>query len=352
MNNFPYSVFVSKTGTIMVILLLSKLLVAKTYAQDPQFSQFYAAPLYLNPAFAGSAPQHRFISNIRHQWIGLPKAFVTYAFSYDVNVPDLNSGFGMLLTTDRAGTASFRSSTMNGVYAYKVKLNDAWVLSPGIMFGYGLRTIDQSRLIMGDQLEFDSNLPSNDPDIYRIGNVHYFDLGTGMVVYNKFFWAGLSAYHMNQPNVSIIGHNDLLPVRYSFHTGARIPLDPGVFQRQHVPSLAPSILYKRQGRFDQIDLGMHFFYEPIMTGIYYRGMPFKQDLETYWSRDALIFIFGITFNSFDFGYSYDLTISRLGPGTGGSHEVSLSYRFEYRNNPNKKKKEKFIPCPTFSNFGD
>src|SRR5688572_33466757 len=29
------------------------------FAQDPQFSQFYAAPLYLNPAFAGSTNQAR-----------------------------------------------------------------------------------------------------------------------------------------------------------------------------------------------------------------------------------------------------------------------------------------------------
>ncbi|MGM0478992.1 MAG: type IX secretion system membrane protein PorP/SprF, partial [Bacteroidota bacterium] len=34
-------------------------------AQDPQFSQFYANPIYLNPAFAGSHGCPRFAANYR-----------------------------------------------------------------------------------------------------------------------------------------------------------------------------------------------------------------------------------------------------------------------------------------------
>ena len=38
------------------------------FAQDPSFTQFYANPLYLNPAFAGTARCPRLNLNYRNQW--------------------------------------------------------------------------------------------------------------------------------------------------------------------------------------------------------------------------------------------------------------------------------------------
>ena len=54
-------------------------------AQDPAFSQFYANPLYLNPAFSGSAPKGapRGNLNYRDQWPGIGRTYVTTAVSYD-----------------------------------------------------------------------------------------------------------------------------------------------------------------------------------------------------------------------------------------------------------------------------
>ena len=50
-------------NNLLTLLLLSIVLTisglsSKAYAQDPQFSQFYANPIYLNPAFAGSHGVH------------------------------------------------------------------------------------------------------------------------------------------------------------------------------------------------------------------------------------------------------------------------------------------------------
>ena len=80
---------------ISVAVLMST--VKDSRAQDPHFSQFYAAQLYLNPAFAGSSAGSRLMANYRHQWAGIPGAFVTYAFSYDHNFSRLNSGLGLFL---------------------------------------------------------------------------------------------------------------------------------------------------------------------------------------------------------------------------------------------------------------
>ena len=55
----------------------------KLNAQDPKFSQFYANPIYLNPAFAGTNVCGRLHLNIRDQWPAIQGAYAAYSASYD-----------------------------------------------------------------------------------------------------------------------------------------------------------------------------------------------------------------------------------------------------------------------------
>ncbi len=48
-------------------------------AQDPLFTQFYANPTYISPAFAGTSIQSRFAANYRNQWPGIPKPIISYS---------------------------------------------------------------------------------------------------------------------------------------------------------------------------------------------------------------------------------------------------------------------------------
>ena len=79
-------------------------------AQDPEFSQYYAAPLYLNPAFTGTTIDHRFMANYRNQWPNVARGYESYAFSYDYNMDYYNSGVGFMAVVDKAGTAGMKSS--------------------------------------------------------------------------------------------------------------------------------------------------------------------------------------------------------------------------------------------------
>ncbi len=88
---------------LLLLVLLSTLNLIKLKAQDPQFSQFYAAPLYLNPAFAGSNQASRAIANYRNQWPNFQANFITYAASFDHFFRKYNSGIGILAMADREG---------------------------------------------------------------------------------------------------------------------------------------------------------------------------------------------------------------------------------------------------------
>jgi type IX secretion system PorP/SprF family membrane protein len=121
-------------------------------AQDPMFSQYWTSPLYMNPGLAGSVAQPRIIFNSRMQWAKLPNAFTTYSASADYLVDEWSSAFGVLVMTDKAGSANLRNTAIHGTYASKIRLSEGWVLSPAVTFGYGSRSIDFDKLVFGDQI--------------------------------------------------------------------------------------------------------------------------------------------------------------------------------------------------------
>ena len=335
---------------ILLLLLISfSWAVGELQAQDAQFSQFYAMPLYLNPGFVGTAQQHRFNLAHRIQWPNLPKAFTTTAISYDYNMKRLNSGFGLMAVKDKAGTGGLMSNNLGGFYSYKIQLEKGWVFSPGLQFSYTLRGLDWSKLTLQDQIDFkDGTLPTtNDPEARKVENVGFFDFGTGIVAYNKLAWVGVSVYHLNEPNQSFTEKDDRMPAKYSAHGGVRIPLYNGPQERERISSIAPSFIYKKQGKFQQMDMGLHFHYNPIMAGFWYRGLPLFKDEYDIPRQDAVSFLFGVRFDHFDLGYSYDFTVSSMGPASGGAHEITLMYQFNAAQSRKVKRKEKFIPCPTF-----
>ena len=74
-------------------------------AQDPEFTQFYAAPVYTNPAMAGTGSCNgggRVVLNYRNQWPSLPGTFITTSASYDQHFDNIGGGVSLLLLDDRA----------------------------------------------------------------------------------------------------------------------------------------------------------------------------------------------------------------------------------------------------------
>src|SRR5687767_14165804 len=90
--------------------------------QDPHFTQFYANPLYLNPAFAGSAHCPRINLNYRNQWPALQGQFITSSFSYDQQISSISSGIGLMALTDNAGEGTLNTTNLSGIYAYQVNI--------------------------------------------------------------------------------------------------------------------------------------------------------------------------------------------------------------------------------------
>lgn len=317
------------------------------FGQDPQFTQFYASPLYLNPAFTGLTYEHRFSINFREQWPGIKTAYRTGMFSYDYNISNLNSGIGIFLLTDRAGTSNLVTQQQGLNFAYRFKINKYSEFRLGILMATVQKKLDFTNLIFNDQL---ANGPGSGPSRDALGaeRVRYFDMGCGALYNSTNYWIGASAKHINQPNASMTGEVNPLPVFVSVHGGYRYIISArGSGKTKLEEFLSASFHYKREQRYDQFDIGAYYFKSFLNLGVWYRGLPFKRYKPGYPNRESLALLVGfeVPDKNFRVGYSYDITVSRLGlNNTKGAHEISLVYEVAKKR---KRNKRALVSCPKF-----
>ncbi len=310
----------------------------KVVAQDSQFSQFYASSLYLAPSFAGSTDGDRIATNYRNQWPSITRAFQTYSLSYDHFFPHLNSGVGILMYREQAGTSNLATTNVGVAYSYKFKLNSGWRISPGLSFFYTQRSIAFDDLVFGDELENpETEGTAEIPILQRKSDI---DASFSVLAFNNNFWLGFTWDRMLKPNRSLTGDIKQDPFKFTLYGGSKFTIMDR-YSWSSGQSLSPSFLFKMQDQYSQLDLGLYWYQMPLVIGVWYRGIPVFKDLT---SNDALAFLVGFKVDQFQIGYSYDLTISQLSGFTGGSHEISVV--FQFNQGVTDREKRKMIPCPT------
>jgi hypothetical protein len=78
---------------ILTLVIALTFCLQSTWAQDPNFSQFFASPMTLNPALTGKFDGvFRVAGNYRNQWPTINNAFVTKTVSVDFSIKE--SPFG------------------------------------------------------------------------------------------------------------------------------------------------------------------------------------------------------------------------------------------------------------------
>ncbi len=328
----------------IIIALFIVLFSASVKGQDPQFTQFYASPMFLNPAFAGLTYEHRFTANYRRQWPGVKQSFTTYMASYDYNISDLNAGIGGFVWQDEAGTSNLVTTQGGLNLAYRFKLNKTSEIRAGMMLGMTQKRLDNSTLVFNDQL-ISGSATSTDS---KSDKVNYVDLGTGALYNAPNYWIGFTAKHINQANVSMLGNVEVLPVHMSVHGGYRyIISELGSSKTKLEEFISASIHYRHQQKYDQFDIGAYYFKKFINVGLWYRGMPVKRYKAGYPNRESIAVLLGLEVpeKNFRIGYSYDITVSNLGiSNTQGSHEISLVYEVAKRK---KRNRRVLVSCPKF-----
>ncbi|MBI1837442.1 MAG: type IX secretion system membrane protein PorP/SprF [Flavobacteriia bacterium] len=301
-------------------------------AQDPTFTQFYANPLYLNPAFAGSNGCPRFAMNYRNEWPNLSGNYVTTSASYDQYFKNISGGIGILATNDQQGKGTIQTSMLGLIYSYHVKINRKFTMMFGARASWYQKTLDWDKLTFGDMIDGRRGFIYQTSDLPRGGKRGFFDASAGFVGFSKNFYFGFAAHHLNEPNESMIIGNSKLPMRFTGHMGAEIKL--GKKSRYaNATSIMPNIIYQYQQSFQELCIGTYVKHGVFTGGIWFRN------------KDAFILSIGISSKNFKIGYSYDVTVSKLNNGTShGSHEISLGLNLNCKAKPQTFRT---ISCPSF-----
>ena len=320
------------TDLLLFTIVFSFLGGANVFAQDPTFTQFYANPVYLNPALAGSHGCPRLAANYRNEWPQLTGNYVTYAAAYDTYSRSVNGGIGILAMHDQQGQATIQTSMVGLIYSYHYKINRKTAMMFGAKASWFQKFLDWDKLTFGDMIDPRRGFIYQTGDVPRGGRRGFFDVSAGAVIFTKKFFGGLAVNHLNRPDESMILGQSRLPVRFTAHMGADIPLGQKS-KYNNVTSIMPNIIYQYQNGFQELNIGTYFKYSVFTLGVWYRN------------RDAFIITAGVNSGRFKLGYSYDVTVSKLNNVvSGGSHEISLGINLLCKP---KAQVFKLVSCPSF-----
>ncbi len=325
---------------LLAFLILS-ILGVRAFAQDPQFSQFYASPMYTNPAFAGSSTVGRLVLNTRNQWPSITGAFRTVNASYDEHFDAINGGFGIQAHYDEQGTGTLRTVGANITYAYQIPVTRSFTLSLALQAGFMQKTVDFTKFLWFDQLGINGYKGPTAETLPNEGTANVGpNFAAGLLGYSKNFYFGFAAHNITEPSQSFTPSvNAPIYRRYTGHMGYVYAMRESINKKKS-SYLYPNVIYMQQGfaqnQYSQLNIGMYASKGSIVGGFYLR--------QTSVNTDALIFIFGIRTEKVKIGFSYDGTVSTARAGATNSYEVSLA--FELRKNV-RRRNPRPMHCPDF-----
>jgi type IX secretion system PorP/SprF family membrane protein len=302
-------------------------------AQEPNFSQFFASPLSINPALAGSSDADwRAVSNIRRQWIGNISPYSTQTISIDGKLKALDNqsyfGIGGMMLSEKAMEGLYKSNFININASYHQALDDN---GNGISVALGMvnnsTRVDLGGLTFDQQLSstgFNQALPIAETNL---GNSTSFTSATAGLLYTydnefSFLNVGISGYRFIKTQRSLLDDptNKISP-RYTAHADFGTAINEIIsanFSALHIIQDGMSItslgammgIQHGEGSFEENKVRI------VNLGLYYR------------LNDAITPYVGYVLNGFQFGLSYDVNASTSKTGAVNYKSVELSFMYK------------------------
>lgn len=285
--------------------------------QDLLFTQFAYDKLGVNPAYAGAHDHTSIISLYRNQWIGLDGA--PSQFSISANMPAVAQNIGFGVQAERASISIFDRTTLEGSFAYKMKLNKG-ALHAGLSISLRVFVADfaDPRLIPPEGF---FNDPAIDPFKY---SKRLFNTGFGVYYNNEKFFAGVSIPRLSRSNLDFKDEIDPLNGTEVRHVYV---MTGGKWRMSRYWEISPQILFKKP---EQTPLKVEFNLSTIFDKKYHLGLNYSSGGQA--PIESLDVIVGFQYtNQIFFGASYDISLTPLNRAEAGSLELIANYRFVKKN---------------------
>jgi type IX secretion system PorP/SprF family membrane protein len=316
-------------------LCLTVLLYGVQAQQKPHYTQYILNNYIINPALTGIENYTDVKLSHRHQWVGFQDAPVTTYFTIhkplgkqddrttatSFDIPGENPrgksywqdytaaaphhGIGMQVINDRTGPLNRFSAY--ATYAYHLGISARTSIAAG--FGAGVSNLS----ITASKLDF--VYTTVDPAVYTSNEINNLrpDFNAGVWVYSADYFLGLAAQQIIPSKIDF-SNNTLTTKQGKFvphlflTAGYRFLLNDDF-------NLTPSTLVKYVSSTLNADFNVKLQYRDLAwAGASYR------------IQDGFAGMIGLNVsNTFNVGYAYDYTTSKLNTFTKGTHEIMIGF---------------------------
>lgn len=280
--------------------------------QDPQFTQFMFDRLSVNPGSAGS--QDAICATLlgRKQWSGFTGQPNTALLNLSGAIESIKSGIGATVYLDEIGPQTTTLARLS--YAYHLKLGGSTKLGLGAAVGVISSHVNYKWVAYDYNANGLSGIGTGigDPGIPEGSqSATTFDASFGAYLYNPKYYAGISAVHLNEGDLSDM---NIQVARHLYvMAGYNFDLTPNLV-------LTPHVLAKTDLASTQLDVNATVMY----ANTFWLGVSYRLE-------DAIAPMAGYNYefpggnSALRIGYSYDITTSELNKYSSGSHELMVSY---------------------------
>lgn len=319
-------------------------------AQDIHFSQYYASPMTVNPAYTGMFNgTYRVGANYRNQWASVTVPYKTFAGYADIgllhrpfNKYFIGTGFSMVNDVAGDGNLSVTKLTGNGSFHYALDGAKKYFLSVGLQASYIQKKVDWNKLYFHSQwsdIDFNQGLPNLENGYTP--TFHYFDFQLGALysfIANNIIggYASVSLSHALRPVDSFYGDDFKLGGRPQISAGLNVNATKAL-------TLYPSFYYQNQKNASEFLVGAMASFKVAPdddeSNKFYFGTYIRL-------KDAWYPVAGYEFSNIRILLNYDINYSELQPASRGRGALELS--IQYIGNFGKPPKGIIdMPCPRF-----
>lgn len=308
MSNSKYIKRINQLVTRVVAVIVILFCVLESYAQqDPMYTQYMENLLTLNPAYAGSKDVLSMMVVSRNQWVSIPGAPVTRSFSMNSPVVGTKMGLGFSFLSDQVDPVKQTGVYID--YSYTLSFSRRRSLSLGLKGGVNFFEAGLSDLTTNDP---------NDPVFANDINRKFLpNFGVGAFYYTPKYYFGLSLPKLIENTINKNGVSTQSISKEQIHI---FFMAGYVFDVNRIVKFKPSILTKYVNNAPVgLDItGTFLFYDRLWLGGMYRVGDSFGGLFQLQATDQL-----------KFGYSYDLPINKLGAYSNGTHEIMVTFDFDF-----------------------
>ncbi len=307
-------------GKVFLIMLLSVVTGSAISQNEPTYTQYINNQLTFNPAYAGIHDVLSAQLTSRNQWVGFNGRPITNAFTIHSPIYYNEMGVGLSIVNDKLGP--FNQNSIYFDYSYKITVTDKGYVSFGLKSGVDIMQFNKNDI---------GSIAVDDPSFIQVyENSTSLNFGVGMYYVNPDFYVGLGIPRLVKTsfNNSEQAQLETSSLHYYISAGALIDVADDIRYR---PSLQARVVQNAPLLLEVMNWGI--YRDTYWVGIGYRlNDSVNLGLQMQASKQIRV------------GYTYDYTLSDLGKYSQGTHEVSVSYDFNFNNRNKKFNPNRFSKC--------